>query len=121
LEVTVGEQQVRIADLETELAVLNATKLGQLDYDSTWYNISKGESIILTHNLGTTDVIIYMIGNDTDGAHYIHQIGFGGDNYFSGAGGAYWYELTATTIKTTRAANDNDWDQMRVLIWKILT
>jgi hypothetical protein len=121
LEVTVGEQQVRITDLETELAVLNATKLGQPDYDSTWYNISKGESIILTHNLGTTDVIIYMIGNDTDSAHYIHQIGFGGDNYFSGAGGAYWYELTPTTIKTTRAANDNDWDQMRVLIWKIPT
>ena len=108
--------------LNATVAWLNGTvasKLGAPEYDSGWYTINQGQSIVLNHNLGTTNVIVYMIGNDTDSTRYVQQIGFGGDSYFGGAGGAYWYELTSTTIKTTRAANDNDWHQMRVFIWKI--
>lgn len=112
----------RMNVLETELTSLNATvasKLGAPDFDSGWVWINKGQSIILNHNLGTTDVMVYMMGYDNDSTHYTHQIGFGGDNYFGGAGGAYWYELTSTTIKTTRAADDNDWHMIRALIWKV--
>jgi hypothetical protein len=119
LEATVAQQQSTIADLETELAVLNATKLGQPDYDSGWFQLNKSQSIILVHNLNTTDVMCYMMGNDTDGNFYTHQIAYGGDNYVGGAMGVYWAELTSATVKVTRANGDNYWDNVRFLIWKV--
>ena len=119
LEATVAQQQSTIADLETELAVLNATKLGQPDYDSGWFQLNKSQSIILVHNLNTTDVMCYMMGNDTDGNFYTHQLAYGGDAQVGVAIGAYWYELTSATVKVTRANGDPYWDYVRFLIWKV--
>jgi len=119
LNATLVEQQSRIADLETQLIILNATKMGKPDYDSHWVIINQGQSLIFNHNLGTTDVLIYMIGYDIDGARYINQMKYGGDSDFPWDYGASWLELTSTTVKVTRAGNDPDWDYVRVMAWKI--
>jgi uncharacterized coiled-coil protein SlyX len=119
LEAKVDEQQIKIGELETELAVMNATKLGQPDYDSGWFQLNKSQSIILVHNLNTTDVMVYMMGNDTEGGRYVNQVGYGGDNYVGGALGVYWDELTSATIRVNRANGDNYWDMVRFFIWKV--
>jgi uncharacterized coiled-coil protein SlyX len=135
LEVMVGEQQVRIANLETELAqmnstisqlsdsmdILNMTKLGKPDFDSLWCNITAGQQITFNHNLGTTNVLVYMIGNDTSGTLYIHQIKYGGDTAYPNEFGCRWQELTSTSIKVIRASNDPNWNKVRIMIWKIPT
>jgi uncharacterized coiled-coil protein SlyX len=119
LNATLVEQQSRIADLETQLIILNATKLGKPDYDSDWVSINKGQSLIFDHNLGTTDVLIYMIGYDIDATRYINQIKYGGDSDWPYGYGASWSELTSTTVKVTRGGDDPDWDYVRVMAWKI--
>jgi uncharacterized coiled-coil protein SlyX len=105
----------RINDLETEIAILNTTKLGKPDYDSTWCSVSQGGFKILTHNLDTTEVLVYMIGYKD----YINQIQYGGDDTSYYQWGAYWSELTTTTIRITRQSADVNWPWIRVLIWKI--
>lgn len=135
LEVKVDEQQIRIADLEAELSrmnstiiqlsdsvgILNMTKLGKPDFVSNWTDITQGQQITFNHNLGTTNVLVYMIGNDTSGTLYIHQIKYGGDSDFTYEYGCRWQELTSTTIKVIRAPSDPNWNQVRVMIWKIPT
>jgi len=123
LEAQIAQMNDTIAQLETDLAILNATKLGTPDYDTfevygDWLSIDTGETKSLPHNLGTTDVIVYLIGNDTS-LYGIHQRDYGGalsgGNYF----GAYWHDLTDTWIEVTRRDQDQNWDYIRVLIWKI--
>jgi uncharacterized coiled-coil protein SlyX len=105
----------RINDLETEIAILNATKLGKPDYDSGWFYVSQGSFAILTHNLGTTNVLVYMIGYNG----YINQIQYGGDDTSYNQWGAFWSELTTTTIRIIRQGNDVNWPDIRVMIWKL--
>lgn len=120
LNTSLVEFQSRIAELETELAILNATKLGKPDYDSGWFNITQGKSVILTHNLTTTNVLVYMIGKYSDYASpYIHQHDYGGELSGSSYYGAYWSDLTKTTIRVTRQGQDANWNYIRVVIWKI--
>ena len=78
---TLTELLSKIAELETQITILNATKLCMhADFDSGWFNISRGEEIIVTHYLNTTDVLVYMVGRvHNESSPYIHQINFGGD------------------------------------------
>jgi uncharacterized coiled-coil protein SlyX len=122
LNASLVEQQSRIAELETVLSILNATKLGKPDWDSLdtygWISIPAGEFRILTHNLQTTNVIVYMVGYDFDG-HEFHQIDYGGEKNGLNEYGARWEQLTTTTITVTRFGMDQNWDLIRVMIWKI--
>jgi len=90
-------------------------------YDSGWQNISKGADKIFTHNLGTTEVLVYMIGKYDGASPYIHQIFYGGDGNVANVYGTYWKDLTTTTIRVHRTEQDNDWNYVRVIIWKIPT
>ena len=120
LNASLVELQSRIAELETELAILNATKLGKPDYDSAWFSITQGKSVILTHNLTTTNVLVYMVGKYSDYASpYIHQHDYGGELSMGNYYGAYWSDLTETTIRVTRQGQDINWNYIRVVIWKI--
>jgi hypothetical protein len=114
LENTVATQQSEINNLGAELA----TKLGAPDYDSGFLPVLQGQSITLTHNLGTTNVLVYMIGyNGNNVGNEIHQIEYGGDLNGGAGAGAYWSTLTTTTINIYRMPNDTNWSEIRVQIW----
>jgi hypothetical protein len=119
LEATVGQQQVRIAELEAELAVVNATKLGRPEIDSGWMNITAGETLIYPHGLNTTDVLVYVIGKTEDGL--IHQIDYGFTTVGISAShyGVAWSELDGDYIKITRGPSDTNWVQVRLIMWVI--
>lgn len=104
-----------INNLQAEINVLNATRLGTPNWDSLWFGLSTGSSVVLYHNLGTTNVLVYMIGYN--GA--INQIQYGGDDTQFAQYGAYWSQLTATSITITRQGNDVNWQSIRVMIWKL--
>jgi len=122
LNTSLVELQSKVAELESKIAVLNATKLGEPEWDSLdtygWISIPAGEFRILTHNLQTTNVLVYMVGYDFNGEEF-HQIDYGGEKSSIYNWGACWSELTATTIKVTRFGSDYTWDLIRVMIWKI--
>jgi len=99
---------------------LEENKLGAPDYDSGWTYITHGEHLF-PHNLGTTDVFVYIAGYNPGESPYIHQINYGGETTSSGLYhfGAYWHDLSTTTIYVNRHGNDGDWDFVRVMIWKL--
>jgi hypothetical protein len=89
-------------------------------WDSGWFNISKGEEKTRTHNLGTTDVLVYMIGKEDDARPYIHQMNYGGEcKEWDVWCGAWWRDLTTTEITVKRADGDDHWNYVRIMIWKI--
>jgi len=89
-------------------------------WDSGWFNISAGSTVIKTHNLSTTEVLVYMIGKKDDASPYIHQMDYGGwVDAIGNEHGAYWKDLTTTTISVRRRLNDDHWNYVRVMIWKI--
>ncbi len=123
----------KVAELETNVVYLNDTVLclnetvvylnstqglGAPDYDSGWVSIDTSQELTFTHNLNTTEVLVYVIGKDSDPPG-INQINYG-SNVYSGIGaGAYWHSLTQNNVKVHRESDDVNWDQVRVMIWKI--
>jgi len=126
--------QTEIDTLQIQIDSLNASYLDLLDrvellenmplprglvstpaYDSGWRNMPEGHHIILTHNLNTTDLFVYIIGrSEHDG---INQMAYGG---FSPWGdGIFWYELTETTIRIYREGGDESYEQIRAILWII--
>jgi hypothetical protein len=102
------------------------------DYDSGWVTIpdtSTGADILtLTHNLGTKDIIVYMIGKDVWG--FTHTKNIGGSWWFpqpsieAGAQtGAYWVASNDDEISIWRESGDfwnsQGWVSVRCLIWEI--
>lgn len=73
-------------------------------YDSGW--VFSNEPTVLNHNLGTTEVFVYLVGKTTEGiTHYY----YGQD--------IQWWSLTSTHIKIHAAAASIQ--AFRVMIWKI--
>jgi hypothetical protein len=60
-----------------DIAPMTHSSVGLPEYNSGWVSINKGQTIRLTHNLGTTNVSIEMWGKDSGG--YIHQRNYGGN------------------------------------------
>jgi hypothetical protein len=116
LKAQIAQMNATIIDLETMIA----TKLGKPDADSDWMNITAGNEVIFTHNLSTTNVLVYMIGKYSDSASpYIHQIDYGGELSGGSRWGVWWCDLTETTIRVKRNAQDMQWNWVRILVWKI--
>jgi hypothetical protein len=98
------------------------SSIGLPDYDSGWVSINQGQTLTLTHDLETTDVLVYVTSNRTNG---ITQIYYGGEIYWSESpaqnnyAGLYWHSLDNTSIAISRYSNDLWWSQVRVMIWKI--
>ena len=114
---TVTEQQTQISELQTQVDILNATKLGTPDYDSGWTPIAQGELTTFVHGLGTTEVIVYAIGRQVgyNNQYDIHQRDYGGNL----DAGVYWNWLTENSIEVVRKSNDGTWSEVRVMLWKI--
>jgi len=112
-----SELQSRVETLENQSlpqGFINAPA-----YDSGWISISHGRTT-LTHNLNTTNVLIYLIGNSSLSIRQFHQISVGGDNMVSGEyHGVCWLKLTETTIDINRFQEDTNWPKARIMIWKI--
>jgi hypothetical protein len=118
LEATVAQQQSTMANLETELAVLNTTKLGKPDYDSGWTAIAQGTNKHFNHGLGTTDILVYVIGKN--GGSGINQLFYGLDyNSYDAVQGLCWWNLDTNGIDVIRGINDATYAQVRVMLWKI--
>jgi hypothetical protein len=133
LNATVIEQQNTINNLNQTVAylnetvtILNSTGLRAPDYDSGWRSVPAGSLIYLTHNLNTTELLVYFMGKYDYGNEWIHQYCFGGSSGnphdLTSEYGAWW-ALTNTTINLYRGSLDNvsgmPWQYARVMIWKI--
>ena len=122
LNASVVQLQERTNELETQLIILNATKLGKPGYDSGWYYSPSGSDWyhVFTHGLGTTNVLVYLIGLDSStGLIHQHYYGGVGGNSLMWWGGVWWHDLTSYTITVSKYADDSEWDYVRVIMWKI--
>lgn len=120
LQSRIGILENTVDNLNFTVWLLNTTGLPKPDYDSTWTNITAGQSKIFTHNQNTTNVLVYMFGKYSDSvAPYIHQFDYGGEKNLGASYGAWWSELTETTVRVTRMPNDGNWNYVRVVIWRI--
>jgi len=87
-------------------------------WDSGWVDIAPGTLETLTHNLGG-DVDDYTVGlwfKDTDGIG-VNTRCYGGLETDGQLRGAFWQNLTATTIEVYRFQDDTWADQVRVRIF----
>ena len=106
-----------IAEPESGAAQLAVAASG---WSSNWVAINQGETITLTHNLGgdVDDYAVELWFRDTgvDGIG-INTFAYGGFENASVWQGAYWSNLTNTTINVHRFANDETADHIRLRIW----
>jgi hypothetical protein len=78
LETKIAEMNATIISQEDRIDLLNATKLkAEPNWDSGWVTLPAGKVTPFTHNLHTTNVLVYVIGKDSDGTYDIHQWKFG--------------------------------------------
>jgi hypothetical protein len=117
LNATAVQLQFQTAELEIQLAVLNATKLGKPDFDSGWTPKAIGITTF-THNLGTTNLIVYLVGRQTPSLG-INNLGYGGDQTSAVYEGLYYRDLTESSIKVVRCNQDGAWAEIRVMLWRI--
>ena len=124
-EERIGILEEKVAELEYKVAILNATKLGEPDYDSFeeyggWVPMIEGEDTyhIFEHGLNTTKVLVYVIGYDNQ-TGTIHQHWYGGQQTLSFWNGVFWRDLTKFTVEVYKYGSDREWDQVRVMLWKL--
>ncbi len=86
-------------------------------YDSGWQAITAGTYLTLTHNLGTKELFVYMVGKDTTGT--IGTMFYGSDLEDGLWRGAYFRINAENTIDIRRLADDAVWVEVRVYIWVI--
>lgn len=91
------------------------------DYDSGWISIAAGDGVEVRHELGTSNVFVYLVGRITPGGA-LHQYGYGEDRYVDSGiknKGVYWFSLTTFNIWIVRGAQDTFWEQFRLRLWII--
>jgi len=94
---------------------------GAPDYDSGWVSIDAGDGVEVTHELGTSDVLVYLVGRTTPGGG-LHQHKYGADRYVDSGTkhtGVHWFSLTTFNIWIVRGAQDTSWEQFRLRLWII--
>lgn len=96
---------------------------GAPDYDSGWVSMPD-RFLSLTHNLGTKELFVYFIGRNSLGV--IHQFSYGEDWFYDYQTSMEWKQTGATwdinsdnEILVTRSWDDANWDEVRVLLWKL--
>lgn len=105
---------------EAEFTPLTISLGGGPDYDSGWVAILPGQTMTVTHNLGGANTDNYWVDleyrSETSG---INQSFYGGADISPTGGqvGAFWRNLTTSTISVTRRANDTFAEKVRVRIW----
>jgi len=115
------------------LEALGGAGFGAPDYDSHWMPIDQGGSVEVSHNLGSTNLLVYLVGEYDD--NYTHQYAYGGNEehyveyvmgefYFEsiekvGTFGAWWRTDGLDRVIVFRHEHDDSWHEFRVLIWRL--
>ncbi|UCE29662.1 MAG: hypothetical protein JSV85_02800 [Candidatus Bathyarchaeota archaeon] len=105
----------RIEALENQSLPLGF--MGAPAYDSGWQAITADTYLTLTHNLGTKELFVYMLGKDVVGT--IGTMFYGSDLENGTWRGAYFRINAENTIDIRRLADDAVWLEVRVYIWVI--
>ncbi len=109
---------VEAAPPEAPDLIVGGFPFGEPAYDSGWRDISQGEDLTLTHNLGgdTDSYVVDLQG--TNASVTAGHSGFGLDTRdSSNTWGIYWSKLTTSDIVVSRASADPINQQVRVRIW----
>jgi hypothetical protein len=87
-------------------------------YDSGWVSVGLGSDVVRTHNLGgnADNYVVDLTCRNTGGAG-VSNWGVGGDATDSEQFGAWWSDLSTTSITLNRNADDADCPEVRVRIW----
>ncbi len=127
----IHELEIRIELLETCGATEGTLPTPYVD--SGWMDISKGDSLIFGHGLGSLDYIVHLQSRyDIEEGDPItppildqnfHNWEHGGDWTYSTIYEevdklGVWYEAYSNTVVVMRAADDPYSDQVRIRIWK---
>ena len=95
------------------------------DYDSGWTALSGRIVVQFNHNLGTSDVFVYVLAKwyrnwTGSGGPMVHQFYYGGDSYGTPeqTQGFYWDSYTQNP-NMIRVSCWERTDEIRVLIWKL--
>jgi len=104
---TISELESKVENLEARVEDLESQRFPAPDYDSGWV-YSDGSKITLNHNLGTTEVFVYLIGKGDDPEYLINQDAYG--LYLK------WLSLTPNEISLYGQYYN---PYVRVMIWKI--
>lgn len=85
-------------------------------YCSPWTPISRSQTITLEHNVGgdVDELVVGLVFSSTQVG--INQHGYGGLEAASEYHGAFWHNLTTTSVAVTRHADDAFADQIRVCV-----
>jgi len=110
--------------IEDNLTVNGWIGFPKPNYSSGWRKISKGQTLVITHNLGgdVNDYVVDLQFKETDTPAFgIHGKGFGGWEYSSDSTvrGAYWHSLNTSDITVYRQADDFRIQEVRVRIWRV--
>jgi len=92
------------------------------DYDSGWTDIDPGQTLTLSHDLAitATDLTVAVWFSGTLGIHHYAYGGLAIDAP-PALRGAYWHNLTDTSVQVTRQADDTDVEQIRVTVVQATT
>jgi len=132
---TLEIEYMQLSDSLETLESLSEVGFTSPDYDSYWITIDQGGSVEVNHNLGTTNLLVYLIGEYDD--NYTHQYAYGGNEeryieyeiipgefYYNaveryGTLGAWWRTDGQDKIIVSRPGHDDHWHEFRVLIWRL--
>jgi hypothetical protein len=102
---------------------LSGVSISAASWSSGWQSINQGQTLTFNHNLGgdPDDYAVELWFQDTNDGLGINRRGYGGVEANGNWFGAYWENLTSTTIDVHRHANDLVADQVLVRVWVVPT
>lgn len=96
------------------------------DYDSGWELVDGRIVVEFEHNLGTSDVFVYVLAKwyrdwEGSGGPMVHQFFYGGDTYLDTGQtqGFYWDCYTENPNMIQVSQYGGRADELRVLIWRL--
>lgn len=87
------------------------------DYDSGWFAIAQNAEVTKTHNIAG-DKLVFMWGKYSAG-YKEHHYYYGGVHINTNYVGAFWRNLTDTTVGCYRLPQDGQWINCRIMIWSV--
>lgn len=112
------DENLVLQGLVEQLINPKAHGFGLPDYDSGWTSIGAGDIEYFDHGLETKDdLFVYVIGrySEDEFNQYFYGFSYEGENQY----GSSW-SVDDTTVYVQRGTEDEDWEEVRIYIWRIL-
>ena len=103
-------------DLQSQINEIDCKPGLAVDYDSGWIAASSGDDIVLTHNLGTRDLMVYIYYRMEDPT--IPSADFKATHNIR-AHEVYWFASEFDEVTIDFPNTDYAWQEIRVLLWEI--